>query len=101
MLKKTAPPAGIADARKLRVAIVASAYNAEYVDSMLEAALDSLKKGGAKSVDVHRVPGAYEIPVAAAACARSGRYDVVINLGLIIGMEPFTRSISARPFPSG
>ena len=46
-------------------AIVASRYNARYVDAMLAAAVRELKRAGAKNIRVVRVPGAYEIPVAA------------------------------------
>lgn len=59
------------EAKGLRFAIVASRYNAEYVDSMLKAAEAMLRQAGAEEVLVVRVPGAYEVPVAAARLARN------------------------------
>ena len=52
-------------------AIIASHYNARYVDAMLRAAKAELKRSGVKSVQIIRVPGAFEIPVVAARLARA------------------------------
>ena len=70
-------------------AIVASKYNAEYVDAMLSAAEAALQRAGAAGVRVVRVPGAFEIPVVAARLARgkSPRFAALICLGVILRGE--------------
>jgi 6,7-dimethyl-8-ribityllumazine synthase len=52
--------------------IIASRYNARYVDAMVRAAKAELQRAGAGRIQVIRVPGAYEIPVVAARIARAG-----------------------------
>jgi 6,7-dimethyl-8-ribityllumazine synthase len=66
-------------------AIVASRYNARYVDAMLRAARAELKRAGA-TVHVVRVPGAYEIPVVAARLARASRPPpaAILCMGVIL-----------------
>jgi 6,7-dimethyl-8-ribityllumazine synthase len=85
-------------ARQSRFAIIASEYNAVYVNAMLRAAKAELKRAGAKGVSVFRVPGAFEIPVLAARLARlSSRetrdtehdspFSALICLGVILRGE--------------
>ncbi len=70
-----------------RIAVVASRYNARYVDAMVRAALAELRRAGS-AVRVVRVPGAYEIPVVAARLARQTRaFEAIICLGVIFQGE--------------
>jgi 6,7-dimethyl-8-ribityllumazine synthase len=71
------------DARGERFVIVASEYNARYVDAMLRAAKAEIIRAGG-DVRVVRVPGAYEIPVVAARVAHSGGASGIICLGVIL-----------------
>src|SRR5436190_22009095 len=69
-----------------RVAIVASKYNEVYVDSMLRAAKKVLLDANSKEIEIIRVPGAFEIPVVAAAQAKAASpgYAAIICLGVIL-----------------
>jgi 6,7-dimethyl-8-ribityllumazine synthase len=85
-------------AEGLRIAIVASRFNEEIVEGLVGGALDCLDRHGmTEDVPVYRVPGAFEIPVAARKLADSGRYDVLIALGALIrGDTPHFEYISSQ-----
>ena len=70
----------------IRVGIVAARFNEFIVSKLLSGCEDGLLRHGVRSEDitVAWVPGAFEIPLAAQAMAKSGKYDAVITLGAVI-----------------
>ena len=72
-----------------RFAIVASRFNSSIVDRLIEGALDCLHRHdvGEDAVDIAKVPGAFEIPLAAKKLASLGSYDVIICLGAVVRGE--------------
>ncbi len=77
------------DAGGLRFAIVVARFNRFITKRLLDGAVARLSECGASDgdVDVHWVPGAFEIPVVAQAAAKTARYDAVICLGAVIRGE--------------
>src|SRR5262245_44016287 len=73
----------------LRFAIVASRFNDFVTSRLLSGALDALEKTGASdgNIVVVKVPGSFEIPLAAQKLARTKKYDAVICLGTLIRGE--------------
>src|SRR5262245_42184057 len=69
-----------------KFAIVAARFNAEIVDALLAGALKALKKHGVAdtAIDVVRVPGSLELPLAAQRLGQSKKYVAVICLGAVI-----------------
>ncbi len=80
---------GSLDASGMRFGIVASRFNDELTDELCRSAYQCLLKNGAKieTIDVVRVPGAYEIPVVAEKMAASGNYSALIVLGVVVEGE--------------
>jgi len=74
------------DARRARIAIVAARFNAALVDQLIEGATRAFEAhgGGADSLLVRRVPGAFELPLAALKFAASGEFQAVVALGCVI-----------------
>ncbi len=73
----------------MRFAIVVARWNAVITDRLLQGAMDCLLRSGARREDVEvvRVPGAWEIPDAARALAKTGRFAGVITLGVLLRGE--------------
>lgn len=71
---------------KAKIAIVVGRFNGFIVESLLQAALDTLSRAGIESSDitVSHVPGAFEMPLVVQKFAQSGDYDAIIGLGAVI-----------------
>jgi 6,7-dimethyl-8-ribityllumazine synthase len=69
-----------------RYAIVVARFNSFVVEALLEGAVDTLVRHGVKAEDISviRVPGAWELPVAAKRLADKGGVDAIITLGAVI-----------------
>jgi 6,7-dimethyl-8-ribityllumazine synthase len=80
---------GSLDGKGLRVALVVARFNDFISHRLLEAALDCLRRHGVaeKDMTVARVPGAFEIPVAARRLALSRKFDAVVCIGCVIRGE--------------
>nr|WP_321260780.1 6,7-dimethyl-8-ribityllumazine synthase [uncultured Pseudodesulfovibrio sp.] len=77
---------GQLNAQGLKVAIVAARFNDFIVDRLISGAVDYLVRHGGSEDDLTlvRLPGAFELPIAAQKLARSGDYDGVVVLGAVI-----------------
>jgi 6,7-dimethyl-8-ribityllumazine synthase len=73
-------------ARDLRFAIVASRFNDFVVDRLVDGAIDALVRHGAseKNLEIVRVPGAFEMPLAVRKLAQTRRYDAIVALGAVV-----------------
>jgi 6,7-dimethyl-8-ribityllumazine synthase len=71
-----------------RVAIVRARFYEDLAERLTSGALRALDEAGvANRVDIHDVPGAFELPLGAKVCAESGRYAAVVCLGAVIKGE--------------
>jgi 6,7-dimethyl-8-ribityllumazine synthase len=80
---------GAPDGTRRSVAVVVARFNAEITTRLLETALDELEELGVSrdAVTVMPVPGAFELPLAAMALAKTRRYACVVALGCVIRGE--------------
>ena len=86
-------------AKGLTFGIVVSRTNEFITARLLEGALDALRRHGAEEdrIDVVKVPGSFEIPLAAKRLATSGRYEAIICLGTVIrGATPHFEFIAGE-----
>ncbi len=90
---------GELQAKGLKFAIIVSRFNDFITGKLLDGAVDALLRHGAKDedIDVVKVPGAFEIPLAAKKVAAKGSYDAVICLGTVIrGATPHFDYVAAE-----
>jgi 6,7-dimethyl-8-ribityllumazine synthase len=89
---------GAKSATGLRFALVVSKYNDFVTDRLQAGALAALAAAGVSTADttIVRVPGAFEIPMAAQHAAESGRFDAIVGLGCLIrGATPHFEYIAS------
>lgn len=90
---------GKLDAGNYRYGIVVSRFNSFISDRLLDGAVDALVRHGAddQQITVMKVPGAFEIPLAAKQMAASGKFDALLCLGAVIrGGTPHFEYVSSE-----
>ncbi len=90
---------GNVTAQGLKFGIIAARFNDFITGRLVEGALDGLQRHGAAENDIEivKVPGAYEIPLAAKMLAQSKKYNAIICLGAVIrGATPHFEYVSAE-----
>ena len=83
----------------LKIGIVAARFNDFITSRLLDGAIDALQRHGAADSDIEvlKVPGAYEIPLAAKMLAKSKKFNAIICLGAVIrGATPHFEYVSAE-----
>lgn len=86
-------------AKGMKFGIVASRFNDFICGRLIEGAVDALIRAGAEEKDIviYKVPGSFELPLAAKKLAKGKKFDAVICLGAIIrGATPHFEYISAE-----
>jgi 6,7-dimethyl-8-ribityllumazine synthase len=92
---------GRLNAEGLRVAVIASRWNDFVASRLISGAVDALERLGASpdAITIIRVPGSFEIPMAARRVALSDNYDALVCLGVIIrGETSHDEHIAAEVF---
>lgn len=87
-------PARSVSRTRAQVAVVAASWHTEVMDGLIAGARTVLQQAGVEDLPLLRVPGSFELPVVARACATS--YDAVVALGVIIrGGTPHFEYVAA------
>ena len=83
MSGKGAPELSVGNASGLRVAVIAAQWHDKVMDGLVDGALRALRELGIEESTLLRVPGTFELPVAAKVLAGRG-YDAIVALGVVI-----------------
>ncbi len=91
------------DATGLRFACVVSRFNSFITERLLAGAIEALRMSGARSEDIEivRVPGSFEIPLAARTLAETGRFDALVCLGCLLRGDTFHYDVIANEATRG
>jgi len=90
MVEKNKPVISISEGNLngegLRIGVIVSRFNNFITERLLEGCLDALERHGVKPQNIHvvRVPGGFELPLAAKALAKSKKFDALVCLGSIM-----------------
>ena len=81
--------AGKAESQELRIGVVVSRFNEMITEGLLAGALNTLKEAGVtdEAITLVRVPGSFEIPLAAQRLAQTGNFEGIVCLGAVIRGE--------------
>lgn len=79
---KSGSPTLVVDGRRLRVAVIAASWHQRVMDGLVAGAHRGLAEAGVAEVELVRVPGSFELTVAAARLAP--HYDALVGLGVVI-----------------
>ena len=93
----------VVDGRGLRVAMVATRWNASVIEVLVNGAHRALRECGVAEDDIHlvMVSGALEIPLALAALAQREQYDALVALGCVIRGDTYHFEIVANECNAG
>jgi 6,7-dimethyl-8-ribityllumazine synthase len=87
-MSKSVPPRPHVVRTKCRFAIVASQFNPQYVQGLVDHAAEELHElAPGAAISIHRVPGSFEIPVVVRELARKKKADAIIACGVIMRGE--------------
>ena len=77
---------GLLTVKNEKFCIIVSRFNEFICSKLLSGALDELKRHGVdeQNIDIVWCPGAFEIPLIAKKCAKTGKYNAIITLGAVI-----------------